>query len=269
MTREAIGFIGLGRLGLPVATNLVEAGHPLTVWNRTAGKADPLVAIGAAVAARPADAVTPGGLLVTLLWDDASVVEVVASDGLLQTLGDGLHISMSTLSPEGSKALAALHAEHGSTLVEAPIFGGRDAAAGRHLFIPVAGPAAAKARARPLLEAMGAKGIYDFGEAVGAATIVKIVGNFLILSAAASLREGLALAEGSGLDPKAVLAMMTETLFSCPTYVNHGRLVVEGSSALAQSAIPAKDLALFEAAAHAANVPSTLASLLVSRLAEA
>ena len=71
MTRAPIAFLGLGRLGLPVATNLIEAGHALRIWNRTAAKADPLAAKGATLAARPADEVTPGGVVVTL-WQAIS-----------------------------------------------------------------------------------------------------------------------------------------------------------------------------------------------------
>ena len=266
MTRETIGFIGLGRLGLPVATNLLASGQALHVWNRTAAKAEPLVAKGARLVARPSDTVTPGGVLVTLLWDDASVDEILRSPGLLERLVDGLHISMSTLSPDGSRALARLHAAHGSAFVDAPIFGGRDAAVARKLWVPISGAASAKARAKPLIEAMGAQGVYDFGEDVGAATTVKVIGNFLILSAAASLREGLALAGKSGVDPRALLDMMTETLFASSVYINHGKIVVDGSPALRQSAIPAKDLGLFLTTAGAAGASSSLAAFLLDAL---
>ena len=127
---ETVGFIGLGALGAPVAANLLDAGYGLRVHNRTRAKADPLLARGAEWAERPADAAPPGGIVATLLWDDASVEGVVRSESFLERLGDGVHISMSLISPHGSRALAALHARHGSQLVEAPIFG-VVAAAGR------------------------------------------------------------------------------------------------------------------------------------------
>jgi 3-hydroxyisobutyrate dehydrogenase-like beta-hydroxyacid dehydrogenase len=70
---DMIGFIGLGRLGLPLATNLLQAGYPLRVYNRTASKAEPLLAQGARLAVHPADAATPGGVVITLVWDDAAI----------------------------------------------------------------------------------------------------------------------------------------------------------------------------------------------------
>ena len=262
MSDTPIAFLGLGRLGLPVAANLVDAGHPLRVWNRTPAKAEPLVAKGAALVTKPVEAVTPGGVLVTLLWDDASVDEMIRSPGLLERLGDGMHISMSTLSPDGSRALARLHAEHGSSFVDAPIFGGRDAAAARKLWVPISGSAAAKARAKPLIEAMGAQGIYDFGEAVGAATTVKVAGNFLILSASASLREAFALAQAEDVAPAALLAMLTQTLFPSSVYENHGKLAAENSTLLAQSKVPGKDLALYAEAATKAGLDVPIGEML-------
>jgi 3-hydroxyisobutyrate dehydrogenase-like beta-hydroxyacid dehydrogenase len=202
---------------------------------------DALVARGAERATRPSDALATGGIVMTLLWDDTSVESIVTSEDFLARLGkDGVHVSMSTLSPAGSKALAALHTRYGSHFVEAPIFGRPEAAVARSLWGPIAGLAAAKARVRPLLEAMGAKGVFDFGEEVGAATIVKLVGNFLIVSAGASLSEGLSLAMKSGLDPKAVIDMLTQTLFPAPIYRTYGRMIAEGTSTIGQSPIPAE-----------------------------
>ena len=103
---ETIGFIGLGNLGLPLASNLLHAGYALRVYNRTASKADSLVARGAHQATRPADAVTTGGIVATIVWDDAALESVVTSDGFLEQLGSGgIHLSMSTVLPETSKKL--------------------------------------------------------------------------------------------------------------------------------------------------------------------
>ncbi len=248
---DTIGFIGLGNLGAPMAGNLLDAGYALRVYNRTAEKADALAARGAVRAAKPADAVRRGGIVATLLWDDASVEEVVSSDDFLGALGpDGIHVSMSTISPEGSRRLAALHAQHGSLFVEAPVFGRPEAAAARQLWIPCAGPQAAVARVRPVLEAMGAQGVFDFGEAIGAATTVKLVGNFLIGMAARSLAEGLGVAEANGCDPKAVVAMLTSTLFPAPIYQSYGRMIAEKTVVMTkgQADIGRKDLGLFRAA---------------------
>jgi 3-hydroxyisobutyrate dehydrogenase-like beta-hydroxyacid dehydrogenase len=260
---ETIGFIGLGALGAPVAANLLAAGYGLRVYNRTAAKADGLVSQGAERAERATDVAAPGGIVVTLLWDDASVEEIVASEGFLDRLGPGgVHISMSTLSPEGSKKLAAMHAANGVDFIEAPIFGRPEAAVAKMLWIPFAGPQAAKERVRPVLEAMGAKGVFDFGEQVGAATTVKLVGNFLISSAGRSLMEGLTMAEMNGADPMAVVEMLTTTLFPAPIYQTYGRAIAAKMVPTVRSPIPAKDLGLFIRTAEEVGAPSPVAKLM-------
>lgn len=261
---ETIGFIGLGRLGTPMAQNLIERGHRLRVYNRTASKAEPLVARGAELAARPADVVTPGGTVITLLWDDASVESVVTSEGFLERLGPGgLHVSMTTVSPEAARRVAALHARHGSIYVEATVFGRPEAAAARELWIPMAGVDEGKARARPLLEAMGAKGVFDFGEAAGAAAVVKLAGNFLIISAARSLGEALTVVEKSGVDPKSVVEMLTSTLFPAPIYASYGTMFAEKKQSFAASKIPEKDLGSFTRTADALESPTPIANRLL------
>jgi 3-hydroxyisobutyrate dehydrogenase-like beta-hydroxyacid dehydrogenase len=262
---ETIGFIGLGNLGLPMATNLLKAGYALHVYNRTASKAEPLVAQGAQLMGRPADVATAGGVVVTLLWDDASVENVVMSDGFLERLGTGgIHLSMSTISPEMARKLAAIHAEHGSVYVGAPIFGRPEAAVAHQLWIPFAGPQQAKERVRPLLEAMGGQGIVDFGEEVGAATLMKLVGNFLIVAMGRSMGEALSMVRKNGVDPKAVLDMLTETptLFPAPIFKNYGKRIIETNAPFSQSAIPLKDVGLFKKTAQQVESPTPIASFL-------
>lgn len=260
---ETIGFIGLGRLGLPVATNLLNTGYTLRVYNRTASKAEALVAQGARLAARPVDAVTTGGIVATIVWDDAALESIVMSDGFLEQLGSGgIHLSMSTVLPATAKKLAALHAQHGSIYVEAPIFGRPEAAGDRKLWIPFAGPQSAKERVRPLLLAMGGQGIFDFGEEVGAATLVKLVGNFLISSAGYSLKEALAMAAKNGVDPRAVAEMLTSTLFAAPIYQSYSKRIAENEAPFGQSKIPLKDVGLFQKTAQQVESPTPIAHLL-------
>jgi 3-hydroxyisobutyrate dehydrogenase-like beta-hydroxyacid dehydrogenase len=261
---ETVGFIGLGNLGLPIASNLLDAGYSLTVYNRTAGKAAPLVEQGARLAANPADTVTPGGIVMTLLWDDESVESIVMSDGFLERLGTGgIHVGMSTISPEMAKKLAAIHAEHGSIYMEAPIFGRPEAAVARKLTVPFAGPEQAKERVRPILKAMGGEGLFDFGEEVGAATAVKLIGNFLIVSAGQSMLEALTMAEKNGVDPKPVVDMLTQTLFSAPIYQSYGKMIAEKQySQFTQSKIPLKDVGLFQKTAQQVQSPTPISSLL-------
>jgi 3-hydroxyisobutyrate dehydrogenase-like beta-hydroxyacid dehydrogenase len=265
--KEDVGFIGLGDLGLPVATNLLDAGYPLAAYNRTAAKADSLVARGARRAAQPVDAVAKGGVVITLVWDDAAVLGIVQSEGFLERLGPGgVHVSMSTILPETARNLAALHSRHGSQFVEAPIFGRPEAAVAKKLWVALCGPESAKERVRPLLDAMGAQGIFDFGEQAGAATTVKLVGNFLMISAGRSMIEGLSMAERSGVDPRQVADMLTQTLFPVPIYQTYARRLTDKSVAPEQSGIPLKDVGLFKTTAaqvaSAAPISNALFDLL-------
>src|ERR1700738_2493077 len=101
---EHLGFIGLGQMGQGMARNLVAAGYSVTVYNRTRAKAEPIAAMGAKIADAPVDAVTKGGVIVTMLSDDRTLEEVARAGDLAQRLGEGgIHLSMSTISPETAR----------------------------------------------------------------------------------------------------------------------------------------------------------------------
>ncbi len=263
---EEIGFIGTGLLGLPMAMNLLDAGRALRVYNRTAHKAEPLWARGAERAARAADVVTPGGIVVSVLWDDASLLEVVTRDGFLERLGPGgVHLSMTTVMPETARRVAELHARHGCAYVEATVFGRPDAAAAKKLWMPVAGAAVAKERIGPLLADMGARGVFDFGEGIGAATTVKLAGNFLIICAARALAEAASMAEKRDVDPAALIEMLTSTLLDAPIYRSYGEAIAKRRP-LMRSPIPFKDIGLFKRAAAGASAPTPIADRLYEML---
>jgi 3-hydroxyisobutyrate dehydrogenase-like beta-hydroxyacid dehydrogenase len=263
--KETIGFIGLGALGQPIASNLLKAGYQLKIYNRTASKAEPFKAQRAEIASRPADALTPGGIIVTVVSNDEALEDVVMSEGFLTRLGaGGIHLSMSTVSPAIARKLAALHTQHGSFYVEAPVFGRPEAAAAQLLWICTAGPAEAKARVRPLLEAVG-QGIFDFGEEIGDAIIVKLCGNFLGSAATRAMREALIMVKKGGGDPTKVIDMLTQTLFSAPIYQSYGKVIAHDPEHFSQGAlswIPVKDLGLFQDAATQVEAPATLAHFL-------
>lgn len=259
---ERIGWIGLGELGSPMALNLLESGYELTVHNRTASKANPLIERGAQLAASPLDVAATGGIVVSILWNSEVTESIVTPDFLARMKG-GIHVGMCTGSPDAARRLAKLHQDHGSTYVEAPIFGRPDAARARQLAIPYSGPEAAKERVRPVLTALGGQSLFDMGDQPGVPTVVKQLGNFLIISAARSLVEGLTIAESAGVDVKAAVNMLTETLFPAPIYRNYGKAFAEKKNPLTASPIPAKDLGLFSQLAeeHAQANPITQALL--------
>jgi 3-hydroxyisobutyrate dehydrogenase-like beta-hydroxyacid dehydrogenase len=272
MEKEPIAFIGLGNMGAPMAHNLLAAGFKVTVFNRTRERAETLASSGAAVAESPRAAVVPGGIVVTMLANDLALQSVVlGEDGFADTLGkDGLHISMSTVSPETSRKLAEEHARRGSHFLAAPVFGRPDVAAAGKLWICQAGPAAAKQRAKPVLEVLG-QAIHDFGEEPGAANVVKLSGNFLILSAIEALAEALALAQKNGVDRTALAAFFGQTMFACPVYQNYGRILAAREFEPPGFALKLgmKDMRLVRDAAEAVMVPMPVADLLHARLLSA
>jgi 3-hydroxyisobutyrate dehydrogenase-like beta-hydroxyacid dehydrogenase len=225
---EIIGFIGLGHMGRAMASNLLKAGYKLRVYNRDIRKAESLAAEGAQVVMRPGEAVEPGGIVITMVADDAALEDVtLGPDGILEHLGPGgIHISMSTVSPASAQRMTNLHVQYGATYAAAPVFGRPDAAAAGKLWICVAGAPAAKQRIQPILQALG-QGIFDFGEHPKDANVVKLCGNFLIGSALEAMSEALILAEKNGLDRNMVIDMFGQTLFACTIYQNYGKIIAE------------------------------------------
>ena len=223
-----VGFIGLGAMGEPMAANLAAAGYKLRVYNRTASKADALVAAGATRVERPGDAAIAGGVVITMVADDAALEHVtLGAGGLAERLGrGGIHISMSTVAPTTTRRLAEHHVACGNAVIAAPVFGRPDAAKAKRLWVLASGPAAAKTAVRPVLEAMG-QAIFDFGEEPGAANVAKLVGNFLIAANLEAMSEAFAMAEKQGVERTAVADMLAKTLFACPIYQGYGKAIAE------------------------------------------
>lgn len=265
---EPIGFVGLGSMGAAMALRLADRGFSLRVWNRSPEKADPLLRQGQARAERPEDAVSPGGLVVSMLADDRAVTELFgAHSPLLSRLGPGgLHISASTIHPETSRRLAAEHRAAGVDYLAAPVFGRPDAIAAGSLWITLSGAESARRRARPLLEALG-RGIFDFGDDPGAANTVKLCGNFLIAAMMEAQAEAAAWIEKSGLGADAVMAMLSQTLFPCPVFQSYGKRIVarEFQPAGFRLTLGLKDVELAVAAARAVSAPLPLGSLVRDR----
>ena len=265
---EAIGFIGIGAMGQPIASRLIDAGHRVSVYNRTASKAAALVEQGARLADSPADAVEPGGIAITMLANDEAVEAVTLGDeGLLTKLGNGTHVSMSTISPDCAQRLAARHAAQGGHYVAAPVFGRPDAAAAGKLWIVLAGGAAVKQRITPLFEAVS-QGVYDYGEEPHAANVVKLAGNFLIASAMEAMAEAFTLAEKNGVDRQRMATMFGETLFACPIYKNYGAMIAEQRYSPPGFTLDLgfKDMDLVRQASAKAQAPMPFVSALLNRM---
>jgi 3-hydroxyisobutyrate dehydrogenase len=197
---EKVGFIGLGIMGQGMARNLLKAEFPLTVWNRTASKMDPLVDEGAQAADSPADLAAKSDLIVICVSDTPDVEAVIlGEDGVLEGAGAGsLVIDCSTISPIVTRELAKKLAEKEVAMLDAPISGGSEGAAEGTLSIMVGGEAGDFERALPVFEAMGQK-ITHVGES-GAGQTVKLVNQILVVGHAQAMSEALLFAQAGGVD---------------------------------------------------------------------
>ncbi len=261
------GFIGLGHMGSAMATNLIKAGHEVTVFNRNPAKRRGLLDLGAREAASVAEACR-GEAVVTMLADDTAIIDVaLAKNGIVDELSKGaIHISMSTISVALSKMLAQAHADAGQRFVAAPVFGRPDMAAAAKLFIVAGGDPTAIAACKPLFDAMGQKSI-TIGTEPMEANLVKLTGNFLSAAVIEALGEAIALVGKTGINRHAYADLLTSTIFPAPAYRIYGDLIAARKFQPAAFAAPLgfKDIRLTLAAAEALRVPMPLGSLLHDR----
>ncbi len=253
-----VGFIGLGNMGIGMARNIAAAGWPLSAWNRSPGKAEALSGPAVEVAPTPAAAARDADFVITMVADDAALEAVtLGADGLLSTLGaEAVHLSMSTVSPPCTRALAARHRDAGRAFLAAPVFGRPEAAAAAKLWICAGGPAALVERCRPVLELMG-QGIIHFGESPEQANVVKLAGNFLIGSMLESLCEAFTLLRKNGIDPQPFYELVAKNLFRSPVYESYGRIALSGrfEPPAFKLALGLKDMTLALQAAQDSRTP--------------
>ncbi|MGF1529481.1 MAG: NAD(P)-dependent oxidoreductase [Candidatus Competibacterales bacterium] len=208
-----IAFLGLGAMGAPMAMNLVKAGHPVTVWNRSGAAAEPLVAAGATAAPSPREAALDAEFVISMVSDDQASREVWLddSDGALAGLAARtVAVESSTLTPGWILELSSAVTEGGGVFLDAPVAGSRPQAEAGQLIFLVGGEAAVLERARPLLAAMGGA-IHHAGSTGNGATI-KLVVNTLLATQSAVVGELLGYLDKAGLD----LAKAGEVLSQIP-----------------------------------------------------
>jgi 3-hydroxyisobutyrate dehydrogenase-like beta-hydroxyacid dehydrogenase len=265
-----IGFIGLGKMGAGMAARLVQAGHELTVYNRSAERMQPLVAVGAKAAGNIAE-VCDADVVFTMLANDAALSEVtLGTAGILQHLKPGaIHVSCSTVSVALSAQLQQAHAEKQQGFIAAPVFGRPDAAAVGKLFMVAAGKAELISKIQPLLDILGQR-TYIVADDPEKANLVKLSGNFLIATVIESLGEAMALVEKGGVDRHQYLELLTSSLFNIPIYKNYGGMVADRNFEPAGFAahLGQKDMRLVLAAAEELKVPLPFANILRDRFLE-
>lgn len=197
---EKVGFIGLGIMGQGMARNLLKAGFPLTVWNRTASKMESLVQAGAQAGQNPTDVAQRSDFIVICVSDTPDVEAVITGkNGLIEGAKPGsLVIDCSTISPSVTQKLAKTLAEQNVAMLDAPVSGGSEGAARGTLSIMVGGETRDFERGRPVLAAMGQK-ITHVG-ASGAGQTVKLVNQILVVGHALAMAEALLFAQAGGVD---------------------------------------------------------------------
>jgi 3-hydroxyisobutyrate dehydrogenase len=263
MTKPTIGWIGLGNMGIPMATNLIHAGYEVTVYNRTAAKAAPLVELGAKTAASPKELAEQVDIVITMVSDSATVEAVMfGTDGVFEGVREGqIVIDMSTISPDTSRHVAAKLKEKGVQFLDAPVSGSVGPAKTGTLVILVGGDKEVYETCSPIFQVLGKASFY-FGEN-GQGSHAKLVVNLMLGITIQGLSEALVLAEKTGLDRRTILDMFAQTAIASPIVTGKSPLILDGNfeAAFALKHME-KDfaLALEQAKKVEASLPATAAS---------
>lgn len=265
----SVAFIGLGSMGLPIATNLLKNKVNLFVYNRTKDKTLPLISQGAQALESPSEAFKNCDIVFSMVSNDQALLNITTGEnGILKNAkSGGIHVSLSTISPKLCQKLEEKHAEKGVRYLASPVFGRPDMAQQAKLAICLAGEGDAKMKVKPLLHFIG-QAIYDFGSKPDTANAVKLSGNFLILNVIEALSEAFAFAKKSGVEPQDLLTFLTETLFPSPVYKNYGNIIANQQFYPAgfKMSLGLKDMDLLLRTADHLKVPLPIAGILHDRL---
>lgn len=256
-----VGFIGLGTMGAPMAQRLVVAGHDVTVHNRTREREEALEALGAKRAASPRAAAEGAEVVITIVSDTPDVQAVVLGEnGAALGMSEGaVLVDMSTISPETTRRIAAAVADHGVSMLDAPVSGGSEGASAGTLSIMVGGAAEALELARPVLEVLG-KTITHVGSS-GAGQIAKAVNQTIIAGTYAAVAEGMALAMAAGVDVNAVHTAVSGGAAGSWVLSNRAKNMIEGDYPLGfRTRLHLKDLGLALTSARELGVSMPVAA---------
>jgi 3-hydroxyisobutyrate dehydrogenase-like beta-hydroxyacid dehydrogenase len=251
-----LAVVGLGKMGEPIARRLLAAGHELVVYNRTPGRADRLVELGAAEVGSPADVWDTAEACITMVADDKALRELTAGEGgLFDDRGRGhTVIDMSTVSPSASAELAEEAERVGIAFLRAPVSGNPTVVEAGNLGIMVSGDEAGFEKLEPMLHDIGPNVFYVGG--AEEARVLKLALNLMIAGTAELMAEALVLGEASGLDRAKLLEVMAASAIGSP-FVKYktAPLVEDDYTATFTSAAMHKDLALALEAGDNAGVP--------------
>ena len=261
MEKISVALLGLGTMGGGMAANLLKAGFPLAVWNRTPAKAESFAAQGARVAATPADAASGAQLILSMLADDnASRTVWTGENGALEAAEPGaVLVECGTVSPTWIAELAELAGARGLDLLDAPVTGSRPQAEQGKLAFFVGGSAEALDRIKPALEAMSHK-IAHLGPLTSGAKM-KLLNNFLCAVQLASLAEGMAWLERSGLDRDQAIELLKAGAPGSPLFAGMAhRMTTDLDTVNFSLALLAKDVSYAHDAAAQTGIDLTTAT---------
>ncbi len=224
---QKIAYLGIGIMGRGMVGNLLRAGYPVTVWNRTAARVQPLLEMGAKPAATAAEAVRDADVVMYCLSDDKAVEELVwGTDGVLSGVRSGQTVvDMTTVHPDTSRKEYAAFSAKGVEFLDAPVFGSKGEAANAGLWIVVGGKYEVYEAVKPILEQLSETTHYMGPNAQGAS--MKLVGNLVVAMQLEALGEAMILATKAGLNPRDVLGVLHVTDFKSPIFDGVGGALVE------------------------------------------
>jgi len=260
--KTRIGWIGAGRMGVPMAGYLIEAGFPLAVYSRTAASRQKLVALGAREASNVADCVRDADVVFSSVPDDAALRAIAfGPDGVLANAGpDTIFVETSTVSSEISGEVAAEAQRVGVAYLRAPISGNAASARTGNITVLVSGPGPAFEKVKPLLAAFSTGQVY-LGEG-DEARVMKLVVNSLVVNLAQSLAEALTLGRKAGLDWDVMLDALGQSALASPWIkVKIAALKKHDYTATASTRLIVKDIDLMLAAARANDVAMPLTAV--------
>jgi len=264
-----VALIGLGRMGSGIAVNILKHGMELMVWNRTAPKLAPLVALGAKAAGSAKEAAAAADIVVTSLMDDKSILDCLnGEEGILAGLRPGCtHLCVATISPDFAGELTRIHSQHGSYYVSGPVVGRPNAALAGELVSYLAGSRAAMDQAQQVARSYS-KAVHVVGENAPAANTIKLCINYSVVSIIEIIGEVYALAEKSGADP-GIVNDFYQNAFAHPALKLYGNKILsrdfgsEGGFALTGGR---KDVRLMLHAAKQSGVGLDIGNIVLGKM---